>query len=226
MIKSKLSNTTESIYIEENHSCYLWNFRDISLYNPRIKKGMIYRTATMTLFQNEDFFEEFLDKKKIKTVIDLRAEREVSESKYTVDSLQNFNWIHCPFDPWNQSIKFQATHHQGTNIEIAYRFFALECQSSIRKAIKAILQEQNSIVIHCHAGKDRAGIFITLLHLVSGADSETVYNDYLASEMDTKKDYLNIVLDIIKDENGIENYLLSCGLNENQVSNLRQKLIK
>jgi protein tyrosine/serine phosphatase len=217
-----LKQFCETIYSRD----FLWNFRDISLHNSKIKSGLIYRTATMTLFQNENFFEEFISEKKIKTVIDLRAEKEVAESNYSESSLKNFIWIHAPFDPWKQSIEFQATYHQGTDIEIAYRFFAIECKHSIKKAVEALLQEQNSTAIHCYAGKDRTGIFISILHLLSGAELETVYNDYLATETDTKKEYLNIALDIIKHEKGIENYLLSCGLNENQLSQLKQKLLK
>lgn len=218
---NELKQFCETIYSRD----YIWNFRDISLHNSKIKSGWIYRTSTLTLFQNETFFEEFIAEKDIKTVIDLRAEREIQESNYSENSLDNFIWVHTPFDPWNQSIEFQVNHHQGTNIEIAYLFFAIECKQSIRKAIEAILQEQHAIAIHCHAGKDRTGIFISMLHLLSGAELETVYDDYLATEMDTEKEYLDIVLDIIKNENGIENYLLSCGIKESQISKLKQKLL-
>jgi protein tyrosine/serine phosphatase/predicted nucleotidyltransferase len=218
---TELKKFCETIYSRD----FLWNFRDISLHNPKIKSGLIYRTATMTLFQNENFFEEFISEKKIKTIIDLRADREVAESDYKESSLNNFTWVHTPFDPWSQSIEFQATHHQGTDIEIAYRFFAIECKHSIKKAVEAILQEQNSTAIHCYAGKDRTGIFISMLHLLSGADLETVYTDYLATETDTKKEYLNIPLDTIKEKGGIELYLIDCGLSANQISKLKQKLL-
>jgi predicted nucleotidyltransferase len=218
---NELKQLCETIYTRD----FLWNFRDISLHNPKIKSGVVYRTATMTLFHNESFFENFIREKNIKTVIDLRAEREIAENHYSENNLKNFTWVHTPFDPWNQSIEFQTTNHQGTDIEIVYRFFSLECKHSIKKAIEAILQEQNSTAVHCFAGKDRTGIFISLLHLLSGAELETIYNDYLATEMDTKKEYLTIALDIIREQNGIENYLLSCGLDENQLSQLKQKLL-
>ncbi len=218
---TELKQFCETIYSRD----FLWNFRDISLHNPKIKSGVIYRTATMTLFQNENFFEEFIREKKIKTVIDLRAEREVAESNYSESSLNNFAWVHTPFDPWSQSIEFQATHHQGSDIEIAYRYFAIECKHSIKKAIESILQEQNSTAIHCYAGKDRTGIFISMLHLLSGVELETVYNDYLATETDTKKEYLNIPLEIIKEKGGIEPYLIDCGLSSNQISKLKHKIL-
>jgi predicted nucleotidyltransferase len=220
--QSELKHFCETIYRRD----FLWNFRDISKYNPRIRSGLVFRTATMTLFQNENFFEDFISEKNIKTVIDLRAEREVSESGYTESSLNKFAWIHTPFDPWSQSIEFQANHHQGADIEIAYRFFTIECKHSIKNAIEAILKEQNSTAIHCYAGKDRTGIFISILHLLSGAELEIVYDDYLATEIDTKKEYLNIMLDIIEEKGGIEPYLIDCGLSSNQISQLKQKLFK
>ncbi len=217
---NELQKFCEAIYKRD----FIWNFRDISQHNPKIKSGIIFRTSTMTLFQNEDFFENFITDKKIKTVIDLRAEREVAKSGYTEKSVQLLNLVHAPFNPWNQSIEFQTTHHQGTNIEIAYRFFTLECKIYIKQAIEAILEEKNATAIHCHAGKDRTGIFISILHLLSGADMETVYEDYLATEMDTRKEYLDIALEIIEKQNGVEGLLLACELTENQIVQLKQKI--
>ena len=211
----------EAIYSRD----FLWNFRDISKHNSKIKRGVIYRTATMTLFQEESFFNEFITSKKINTVIDLRADREVLENNYTQTSLEKLKWIHAAFDPWNQSIEFQATHHQGSNVEIAYRFFGHECKDSIKKTMEAILEEDRATAIHCHAGKDRTGIIISMLHLLSGADMNTIYSDYLATEMDTKKEYLDIILDIIKQEGGIDNYLLSCDINQTQIQQLKDKLL-
>ena len=76
----------------------------------------------MMLFQDEPFFEKFLSDKQIKSVVDLRATREIADLPYNEKSLTLFNYIKAPFDPWNQSIEFQTTHHHGTNIEIAYGF--------------------------------------------------------------------------------------------------------
>jgi protein tyrosine/serine phosphatase/predicted nucleotidyltransferase len=204
---------------------FLWNFRDISLYNSSIKKGLIYRTASLTLFQNESFFESFIHAKKIGTVIDLRAEREVKESGYNENSLKLFKWIHASFDPWNQSLEFQNTYYHGTDIEIAYMYFTIECKNSIKKAIESILKEENSIVIHCFAGKDRTGILVSILHLLSGADLSIVYDDYLASESDTKRELLNSIIEIINEHGGVVKYLLSCGLTVNQVQEIKDKLI-
>ncbi len=205
---------------------FLWNFRDISTHNSKIKSGRIYRTATMTLFQNDNRFDELLNEKKIKTIIDLRADKEIIEMPYSEQTLSKFKYVKAQLDPWNQPEWFKQNHHQGTDEEIAYRFFAIGCNDKIKNAMEAIINEQEgSVAIHCFAGKDRTGIFISMLHQLADTPIETIQADYLASEVDVKLYRLNLVLDIIKEKGGIEPYLLSCGLNANQISQLKRKLI-
>jgi len=205
---------------------FLWNFRDISTHNSKIKSGRIYRTATMTLFQNENRFDELLNEKQIKTVIDLRADKEIEELPYHEQTLSKFKYIKAQLDPWNQPEWFKEKHHQGTNEEIAYRFFAIGCNAQIKSAMEAIINEElGSVAVHCFAGKDRTGIFISMLHLLADTPMEIIYADYLASEVDVKISRLNLVLDIITEKGGIEPYLLSCGLTDNQISKLKQKLL-
>ncbi len=205
---------------------FLWNFRDISTHNSKIKSGRIYRTATMTLFQNENRFDELLNEKQIKTVIDLRADKEIEELPYHEQTLSKFKYIKAQLDPWNQPEWFKEKHHQGTNEEIAYRFFAIGCNDQIKNAMEAIINEElGSVAVHCFAGKDRTGIFISMLHLLADTPIEIIYADYLASEVDVKISRLNLVLDIITEKGGIEPYLLSCGLKTNQISKLKQKLL-
>lgn len=205
---------------------FLWNFRDISTHNSKIKSGRIYRTATMTLFQNENRFDELLNEKQIKTVIDLRADKEIEELPYHEQTLSKFKYIKAQLDPWNQPEWFKEKHHQGTNEEIAYRFFAIGCNDQIKNAMEAIINEElGSVAVHCFAGKDRTGIFISMLHLLADTPMEIIYADYLASEVDVRISRLNLVLDIITEKGGIEPYLLSCGLTDIQISKLKQKLL-
>lgn len=203
---------------------FFWNFRDLSKHNPKIKKGVVYRTATLSLFHNESRFEKLLNNKRIKTIIDLRSDREINESPYNENTLSKINYVKAQFDPWNQPKWFKEKYHYGTNEEIAYRFFAIGCKTQIKRALKAIINEEDATAVHCFAGKDRTGIFISLLHLLVDTPLETIYTDYLASEVDVKPYRLEMVLRIIKEKGGIVPYLIECGLKQSQIEQLKRKL--
>lgn len=219
--QEELKQFLEYIYERD----FFWNFRDIATFNPKIKSGVLYRTATLTVFQNESRFNDLLEKLKIKTIIDLRADKEIEEMSYKEDILKRFHYVKAPFDPWNQPEWFKEKYHYGTNEEIAYRFFALGCKQQIKTAIEAIINEKEATAIHCFAGKDRTGIFVSLLHLLVDSPIETIYTDYLASEVDTKTYLLEVVLNIILEKGGIVPYLIECGLTETEIQKLKNKLL-
>lgn len=203
---------------------FFWNFRDISKFNPKIKQGIIYRSSALCLYKEDLRLNAILEKYNITSIIDLRADRELKECNYNKEQKSNYNIIHAPFDPWAQSVEFQNTYNTGTNAEIAYQFFSIECKSSIKRVIETILNLEGAVDVHCHAGKDRTGIVIALFYLLSGANENEIFLDYLASEMDTKKSYLQIFLDIVKDTGGVEIYLQTCKLTETQIDKLKQKI--
>ena len=53
---------------------------------------------------------------------------------------------------------------------------------------------------------------------------KVVYEDYLASEVDTEISKLNAALQIVTNEGGIIPYLLSCGLQQEEIMSLKEKL--
>lgn len=211
----------ESVYQRD----FFWNFRDASKFNFKLKKGLLYRTSALCLQEKEYEKEvkELIKNKEITTIIDLRSERELEEINYT-KVYENIDFKWAPFDPWKQSIEFQNTYNQGTNAEIAYQFFIKECKTSIKLIFTEILKSQKAIVIHCHAGKDRTGIIFTLLHLLSETDKQSIIYDYMASEMDTHLNLLNIVFAEVKKYKGIVNYLKSCDLTDIEINNLKEKI--
>ncbi|PKG52333.1 tyrosine-protein phosphatase [Olleya sp. 1-3] len=205
---------------------FFWNFRDANAFNPKIKNQLIYRTSALALFQNTEELNVLLNENNIKTIIDLRADREMEAISYSDEILNQVKYVKAQFDPWDQPEWFKEKHNEGSNHEIAYRFFAMGCKDAIKKTFETILEEETgAIAIHCHAGKDRTGIIFSLLHLLLESPKANLNTDYLTSEMDVSLDKLKIALDVVENEGGIIKYLVSCGLNEKRIENLKRKLL-
>jgi predicted nucleotidyltransferase len=203
---------------------YFWNFRDASLHVSLIKPRRLYRTATLSLFQNDEKYKELVAKKGISTIIDLRADREVSESSYSEDWLKDLRYVRAPLDPWNQPDWFREKYHYGTNEDIAYRFFLLGCKPMIRAALTAIAENDGPCAIHCFAGKDRTGIVMCLIHLLISVPEEQWMTDYLASEVDMKPERMKELQAHVEREGGIRAYLRSCEMTDEQIDLLINRL--
>lgn len=203
----------------------IWNFRDLSKNNRKIRKGVVFRSAMLVPYQYSDELNELLEENKVTTIIDLRAERELVDFAYNPHVRSKVEYIKAPMDPWDQPDWFQRDYQTGSNAEIAYRFFIMCCKPAIIKTLRGISNAQGSCIIHCHAGKDRTGILSAIIALVTENDRYSIEQDYLASESDTQKSLLNIVIDHINETGGIENYLRDAGMDIEEITDLRQKLM-
>ena len=97
-----------------------------------------------------------------------------------------------------------------------------KCNHFISQALR---NSKHKVFIHCHAGKDRTGILAALISIISGASTDHVIQDYLASENDTQSSLLKIVLDYLQNEGGLTSYLAKAGMSENEILKLKSKLI-
>lgn len=219
----QISEFCEYVYVRD----FIWNFRDIADINPHIKPGIIYRASSMTRYQEEAFFPEFMANKGIANLIDLRDHDEIALNTYSLDRIAPAKHIHIPIDPRKQSETFRADNLYGTHEEIAYRYFALECKPQIKRMFEVLANpDAGASVIHCHAGKDRTGVMATLIHLLSGADENSIHMDYIASEMDTRPGLLAEFRKIIDKTGGITPYLLSCGISPETLDFFRANILK
>lgn len=204
----------------------LWNFRDISTHNPLLKPCIIYRSAQPTIYPLE-VIEEIIHQNSISYIFDLRDDDEVNTSPYPPEIIDRINYIRIPIDPRIQDDEFIAMQdgYSYSNDEIAYRFFAYRCHKVIGQFLRSITCETNtSSIIHCVAGRDRTGCIISLIHLLVNTPLDVIEKDYLASEMSTTTQLLHIFLSAIEDQGGIHSFLNLCGLNNEEIIDLQNKL--
>lgn len=190
------------------------NFRDAATLNPKLKKGKIFRSSSLTRYQNEAFFPDLIQAYSITKVIDLRDEDEYTENPYTDEAKSLFTHLLMSIDPRKQSVNFIKNFHYGTNHEIAYRHYAVEHQHIFRRFFEEVNPETDIILVHCHAGKDRTGALVALVALLLGESMDNILKDYLKSEADTEPQKLQSFLEIVRRAGGAAEYLQNCGVNE------------
>ena len=204
---------------------YIWNFRDVAMINTKFTPNKLFRSSSLTRYQNEEFFADFIRRNQINKIVDLRAADEYEERPYTENSLKLFHHLHLSIDPRQQSEDFIKKYHYGTNTQIAYRHYALGHRHVFKAIFEQIDPEKDVFLIHCHAGKDRTGSVVALLSLLAGENIENIKSDYLESEMDTQFENLNAFLEVIEQSGNVEKFLLECEISKNKIEHWKKHLI-
>jgi len=208
------------------------NFRDISYIpnkyakNVKIKEGVIFRSASLSRHDIK-IVETFLKENNINFILDLRGLKELEEySEYDNVYRGEFKEkyvIEVPFEP-------SVDTYIPSNLPLNFYYAVLR---EFREKINLIFQNYFSnainerLIIHCEAGKDRTGIIIALLLDLIGIKREYIIEDYLFSRSDTKRKYIEFLLETIDNEYGsTEKYLVDyCNTPKETIVTIRNSLI-
>lgn len=161
------------------------NFRDIGGYQSNsgktVKWGKLYRAAEINKLTEEDRIE--LERRNITTDIDFRG---LEESKKAPDALwKNADYIRCgagseSSQNWMQTLKSTTN---GDSLMISY-YEKIDSLGLRYKTLFSVLlskKEDQAVVYHCSAGKDRTGIATALILYSLGVPKQTIWKDYEAS---------------------------------------------
>lgn len=168
------------------------NFRDMGGYplssGRKVKEGMLFRSDHLGNLTDSDHLK--IKELGIKTVVDLRR---VSERELTPNRLNNpaIQQIHLPVEEkgadvnqlltrlWDGSMDVDGAHQYLID---ANKAFIVRFAPVFEAFLHLLLDEKNyPLVFHCSAGKDRAGFCAALSLLCLGAELDTVFHDYLAT---------------------------------------------
>ena len=168
------------------------NTRDIGGYQTSdlrtIRWRQIIRSENLSRLTASDF--QKLEEIGIKTVIDLRTDREHEQAPTVWQGDNPPQFYHFPVgDSHNDWFNAQRrlmrrknfTEEQALEHMIeGYRMIAEEGPPSYHKLLDVVLDESNwPVLIHCSAGKDRAGVATALILEALGVDRETIMQDFL-----------------------------------------------
>jgi protein-tyrosine phosphatase len=172
----------------------IYNFRDFGGYKTqngaRLKRGLLYRSGDLSKATDADL--EHISSLGIKTVCDLRSERERRMEPDRIPEAAPITFVHIPMRPiieyHGRSVRRLLSLMFGRERRIdyvaeshkAYREYATSYLPQLKALFQRISNPENlPVLIHCSAGKDRTGVVSSLIQLVLGVSTETAMDDYL-----------------------------------------------
>lgn len=202
------------------------NFRDMAQFNQTyIKQNIIYRSATPIPHQSPELLLN-LKEIGIKSIIDLRSSVEIGHSSYNDAFLHNFNyyWVH-----YDISMPPEILVQAGVDLLPFYKQFVwyslFHNKPQIRRLINVISRPENmNFVMHCHAGRDRTGISSAIILLLLNAPEENIIQDYLATDEFTQAEDMEFLIEQVESVGGIEDYLVSCGIEQETLERIKERL--
>lgn len=194
---------------------YFWNLRDIAKITPQtVQENRIYRSSTLFKYVSNQYFEDWIRKRGIKTIIDLQTKGELKQRFYPEEFLKEFNYYNIPLFPIVGDDKGDIRQSKDKNSILTSYQWALKHRGEQIKEIFEILAHTDNypLIIHCYAGKDRTGIIVALLHLLLGTPKELILEDYLTSSVNTLTEDIESVFSYIEFMGGIKKFLENIGI--------------
>jgi protein-tyrosine phosphatase len=233
----------------------VYNLRDIGGYATRDGRQTRWQTVfrSDSLHQLTPFGQRSLLATGLRTVIDLRRQDEVDAEPDVLMNSPEVSFVHVPLLQSPASSAAMQAFAPIENLLDLYRLILNHAQEPMRLVFQQISDSiDNPVLVHCSAGKDRAGLVIALLLDLANVAPETIATDYeltrerLAPYLDQyRQKAATAGLDIERHERmlecradtmlatlehlyqryaGTEGYLLNIGLTEKTIDRLYSAL--
>jgi len=191
----------------------------------------------------------------VRTIVDLRLPEE--RTTPVPDDLP-VTAVRVPLLPdfghpdWHEinSLALRAEPPESTRL--LYLEFLRRYRPAFGRAVAAIAAAEETILVHCHAGKDRTGLVVALLLRVAGVPPEAIAADYAlsadnlrelhaewieASASDEERGLrtrmaaspaaamLGVLTELERGNGGAEGYLREAGVSERELARIRARLV-
>lgn len=168
------------------------NFRDFGGYttrdNRRVRWGMLYRSGHLNQLSDNDL--DILAALNIGLVCDFRDTQESARTPNRYAAQYRPRVENLPIVPGSAFNVFAKLNDSNNAIaeEMAEvmiginRDLALQQQDAYRQLFNLLAEQNDGILIHCAAGKDRTGFGAALILSAVGVPEETLLHDYLLTQ--------------------------------------------
>jgi protein-tyrosine phosphatase len=168
------------------------NFRDLGGYmtgdSRRVRWGQLYRSGDLSHLSDGDL--SYLQHLDLNLVCDLRSDFEVKRAPDRLPAGVSRLSLPVRGGEIPDEILYDAVDNgdfsglDGDFLLRGNRMFVREFSSAYRELVQRLADGDNRpAVFHCTAGKDRAGLGAAMLLLILGVPVETVFDDYLLSNV-------------------------------------------
>jgi protein-tyrosine phosphatase len=174
------------------------NFRDMggvpATDGRRLRRGRLYRSGHLAHATEDD--TAFLSSLRLHTIFDLRNSTDIALEGPDVD-LPGVRNVNMPLTDPDKGADFWATVRDGdlpalrgalgngqgaARMIAAYRSLIRERTAEHGRLLRLIVEEESvPVLLHCAAGKDRAGTSIAVILLALGVSRDAIEEDYLLS---------------------------------------------
>ncbi len=181
-----------------------------------MKRGVLYRSNRLYSATARDC--ETLKALGLRTDIDLRTKSDADTIPDAPCVMEFARFLNFPIGI------------EGATWEAIYFNIVNTYSASIAQSFQTIADPENlPLLYHCTAGKDRAGTLTALIHLLLGVSEDDLMADYMLSLQvgyQVNETWLQVVLDLVKEEGGIETFLLNRGVGLETQQAVRDNLLE
>ncbi|MEV6174266.1 tyrosine-protein phosphatase [Streptomyces sp. NPDC051954] len=188
---------TQQIPSTEPELAGVRNFRDVgglpTVDGRRVRQGVLFRSGHLAHATAEDTV--FLDSLGLHTIFDFRnaADQKLEGPDVELPGVRNVNlpltdpadgaefWKMVRDGDIDQLRTILSDGKAANRMIVSYRTIIKERTAEHSRVLHALAEESVPALMHCAAGKDRAGLSIAVTLLALGVEREAIVTDYLES---------------------------------------------
>lgn len=156
-----------------------YNLRDVGGY--RAATGSVRRNRLLrsdALHRLDSDGRRALVELGVRRVVDLRDPWEVDDAPSRLDGM-DVDVVHLPVFGTTAPRQLAAL---SANLEELYDLMVEQHAGNLARALRAVAEPDQTVLVHCTAGKDRTGVVVALALLAVGVERADIVADYTATE--------------------------------------------